>query len=85
MARRAKTTFGRLLQRHRQAARLTQEALAERAGYSPNYLSMLERGIRIPGLMTIDLLADALKLPPAERAALEEAALPAGPAFSQDI
>lgn len=39
-------TFGVLLRRFRKAARLTQEALAERAGYSTVYIGMLERGER---------------------------------------
>jgi predicted ATPase/DNA-binding XRE family transcriptional regulator len=77
MAHHPQTTFGSLLQQYRRAARLTQEALAERAGYSPNYLSMLERGVRVPGLATVDLLAEALKLAPGDRAALEAAAQPA--------
>src|SRR5512146_2657893 len=79
MARYPQTTFGSLLQYYRRAARLTQEELAERAGYSPNYLSMLERGVRVPGLVTVDLLAEALNLPPADRAALEAAAQPETP------
>src|SRR5512141_2006485 len=79
MVTRAGMTFGSLLQRYRRSARLTQEALAERAGYSPNYLSMLERGVRVPGLVTVDLLAEALQLPPADRAALETAAQPVTP------
>ena len=37
-------TFGTLLKRSRRAAHLTQEELAERAGYSSHYVSMLERG-----------------------------------------
>src|SRR5512141_2010193 len=78
MVTRAGMTFGSLLQQYRRAARLTQEALAERAGYTPNYLSMLERGVRVPGLVTVDLLAEALKLAPGDRAALEAAAQPAG-------
>ena len=79
MVTRAGMTFGSLLQHYRRAARLTQEALAERAGYTPNYLSMLERGVRVPGLVTVDLLAEALKLPPADRTALEAAAQPETP------
>ena len=79
MVTRAGMTFGGLLQHYRRAARLTQEALAERAGYTPNYLSMLERGVRVPGLVTVDLLAEALKLPPADRAALEAASQPETP------
>src|SRR5690348_6412580 len=64
-------TFGALLRRHREAAGLTQEALAELAGLSARGISDLERGIRIrPHLETLRLLAEALGLGPADRAAL---------------
>ncbi len=76
MARHSEMTFGKLLQQHRRAARLTQEALAQRVGYSPNYISMLERGVRVPGLVTVDLLAEALQVGASDRAALEVAAQP---------
>lgn len=65
--------FGRLLKHYRRQARLTQELLAERAGYSPNYISMLERGVRVPALTTVDVLAQALQLEVADRALLETA------------
>ena len=64
-------TFGTLLKRHRRAAGLTQEALAARANYSTTYISMLERGERVPQIATVELLAEALALAPAERAALQ--------------
>ena len=65
--------FGVLLRRYRQAAALSQEALAERAG-----ISALERGARrAPHLGTVDLLATALALEAAPRAALLAAARPA--------
>src|SRR5262245_37620277 len=71
-------TFGTLLKRSRRAAHLTQAQLAERAGFSVVYISMLERGARAPQRTTVDLLADALALTADERAALEGAAqLPA--------
>ncbi|MDQ2831377.1 MAG: helix-turn-helix domain-containing protein, partial [Chloroflexota bacterium] len=38
--------FGALLRRHRLAASLSQEALAERAGLSANAVAALERGRR---------------------------------------
>ena len=38
--------FGDLLRQHRSAAGLTQEELAERAGLSPDAISLLERGER---------------------------------------
>ncbi|MGH2410863.1 MAG: helix-turn-helix transcriptional regulator, partial [Chloroflexota bacterium] len=50
--------FALLLRRHRQAADLTQEALAERARLSVRAISDLERGIRrAPRKDTILLLA----------------------------
>src|SRR5438046_8409464 len=68
-------TFGDLLRRFRLASGLTQEELAERAQVSPRAISDLERGLRSrPWRETIQLLAAALKLDPAERAQLEAAA-----------
>jgi predicted ATPase/transcriptional regulator with XRE-family HTH domain len=67
----ANATFGDLLRRHRQAAGLTQEALAARTGLSVRGLSDLERGARAtPRKDTLHLLLDALGLVGAERAAL---------------
>lgn len=67
-------TFGSLLRHHRLAAGLSQEALAERAGLSPRGIGDLERGIKTaPHRDTVALLAEALGLTPAERAALEAA------------
>ncbi|HEY7092017.1 MAG TPA: helix-turn-helix domain-containing protein, partial [Ktedonobacterales bacterium] len=66
--------FGLLLKRYRRATRMTQAQLAERAGFSVVYISMLERGARQPQRTTVALLADALALSPAERAALEAVA-----------
>ena len=67
-------TFGALLKRHRRAARLTQEALGERAGYSTGYVSMLERGERVPTAATVELLAAALGVSADEGAAFLAAA-----------
>ncbi|HEY5903621.1 MAG TPA: helix-turn-helix domain-containing protein, partial [Anaerolineales bacterium] len=69
------SAFGGLLKRYRRSARLTQESLAERVGYSPNYISMLERGVRLPAPATVDALAKALALAPADRALLDASAL----------
>ncbi|HEY2240806.1 MAG TPA: helix-turn-helix domain-containing protein, partial [Streptosporangiaceae bacterium] len=70
-------TFGELLRRRRQAAGLTQEALAERAGVSAKAISDLERDPdRSPRLDTVALLADALDLDQAERRRLLAAARP---------
>ena len=68
--------FGGVLKRYRRAAHLTQEGLAERAGYSSHYVSMLERGVRFPQPLTVDMLASALALQDADRAALHAAATP---------
>jgi predicted ATPase/transcriptional regulator with XRE-family HTH domain len=71
--------FGALLRRYRQAAALSQEVLAERAGISSVAVSALERGVRrAPYLGTVELLAGALALDAKERAALLAAARPAG-------
>lgn len=75
------TRFGVLLKRHRLAAGLTQESLAERARMSPKAVSDLERNpARTPRLGTVGLLADALDLAPEPRAALLAAARPGGTA-----
>jgi len=61
---------GVLLKRHRRAASLSQEALAERAALSARVVSDIERGvIQAPQRDTVARLADALTLPAPERAA----------------
>lgn len=68
-------SFGDLLRRYRVAAGLTQEELAEAAGLSRRAIGALETGARrIPHRDTVSLLAQALRLSPAERALLESAA-----------
>jgi transcriptional regulator with XRE-family HTH domain len=64
-------TFGLLLKRHRRAAHLTQAQLAERAGFSTDYISKLERGAREPRRVTAALLVDALELSTTDRKVLE--------------
>jgi non-specific serine/threonine protein kinase len=56
--------FGELLRRHRVAARLTQEALAERAGLSVYGIQKLERGATHPYRDTAERLVLALELAP---------------------
>ena len=68
-------SFAGLLKRHRVAAGLSQEALAERAGVSVDTISYLERGVRhAPQKATLDLLIDALMPDDDARRRLEEAA-----------
>jgi predicted ATPase/DNA-binding XRE family transcriptional regulator len=69
------TSFGALLKRHREAAALSQEALAERSGLSVRGISDLERAVRTsPRFETVRMLADALALSEADHAALLAAA-----------
>jgi non-specific serine/threonine protein kinase len=68
-------SFGALLRQYRQAAALTQEALAERAHLSSRGIADLERGVRrkpYPG--TVSRLAEALHLSGEECAALTASA-----------
>jgi transcriptional regulator with XRE-family HTH domain/tetratricopeptide (TPR) repeat protein len=68
-------TFAMLLRRHRQAAGLTQDELAEAAGLHPHTISDLERGYALkPHGETVRLLADALKLTGPAREQLKAAA-----------
>jgi transcriptional regulator with XRE-family HTH domain len=48
------------LKKKRTRLKLSQQALAQRAGLSTSYISMLERGERSPPLTTVEILADAL-------------------------
>lgn len=60
--------FGDLLRHYREAASLTREELAERAGLSANGIAALERGERrYPYPHTVRALADALALSEEER------------------
>jgi predicted ATPase/transcriptional regulator with XRE-family HTH domain len=71
----AGSAFGTLLRRHRVAAGLSQEVLAERARMSTNGISALERGDRrYPYRETVTLLATALGLSPAAAAEFQAAA-----------
>src|SRR5579864_7022857 len=68
-------SFGALLKRHRGAAGLSQEELAERAGLGVRTISDLEREVaRWPYPATVALLVGALALDAAARAGLEAVA-----------
>ncbi|MGH4018041.1 MAG: helix-turn-helix domain-containing protein [Pseudonocardiaceae bacterium] len=68
-------TMGRRLRRIRLARRKTQQVVADRAGISKGYLSMLERGERtLDSLRLIVALAGALEIAPSE---LTEIPIPA--------
>lgn len=77
--------FGQILQQLRQEAGLSQEALAFASGYHRTYISLLERGLNIPTLRAVFLLASALQVSASEMIRRVEAldaagALPARPA-----
>ena len=60
--------FGRRVRRQREALepRLSQEALADRAGVHRTYVGHLERGEVNPTLWNIIRLADALEIDPGD-------------------
>ena len=65
---------GRNVKRIRAARRLTQEELAERSGFSQQYLSDLERGRRNPTIVSLWELAQALGATPVELIAPDDEA-----------
>jgi non-specific serine/threonine protein kinase len=68
-------SFGAILRRYRGTRGLTQEELAERAGLHVQAISKLERDVRqSPRGTTVEFLARALSLDPAERRTFETAA-----------
>src|SRR5918993_778228 len=70
-AREGSGDFGGRLRRHREAAGLSQEELAERAALTAKAISALERGERQhPYPQTLRALANALNLSDADRSAL---------------
>lgn len=69
----AASTCGQLLRRYRSLAGLTQEQLADRSGYSANYIGKLERDERAPPAAALDRLGVTLGLGEQERAALATA------------
>ncbi len=77
MAAPASSTLAALLQRHRTAAGLTQEELAQRARLSARAISDLERGLkRRPHAYTVQRLVAALELAGPDRDAFEARARP---------
>jgi transcriptional regulator with XRE-family HTH domain len=48
------------LRKRREAAGLSQEALAAEAGLHRNYIGLLERGQRIPSILVVEQIAKAL-------------------------
>jgi len=74
------TAFGVALRSQRVARGLTQDALAEAAGLTTQYVSMLERGVNQPSLHTIVTLASGLGIDETALVADARAALRSGTA-----
>jgi transcriptional regulator with XRE-family HTH domain len=55
-------SFGLVLKELRQAKSLTQEGLADLAGFDRTYVGFLERGTRSPSLETVYALSKALDI-----------------------
>jgi len=69
--------FGALLRRHRLAAGLSQEELADRSGLSARAIADMERGRTVrPYRRSVRALADAMALAEPERALLDRASRP---------
>jgi transcriptional regulator with XRE-family HTH domain len=56
------SAFGRSVRRWREKRNLTQEALAEKAGLDPTYISGIERGLRNPGIKNVARIAAAMNV-----------------------
>lgn len=67
--------FGIALREAREAKEITQEELASRASYGPNYISLLETAKRQPTISSILALERALSLSPGELVKRTHAAL----------
>ena len=61
-----KKRFGRLVAIHRHRADLTQSELAEQSGLSVDMVAKVETGATAPSFRTIEGLAKALRVDPAE-------------------
>lgn len=62
MAQRVAAEFGALLKEYREARRVSQSKLAERADFDHSYVSRLESGARMPTRDAVERLAEALGL-----------------------
>lgn len=58
--------FGAIVREHREVSELSQEALADAARLHRTHISLIERGQRSVRLETIEALAKALKVQPAD-------------------
>lgn len=75
--------LGRRIKTAREQARMTQEELAEAIGCTPQHISVIERGLKIPKLDTFITIANVLHVSADEllRDDLEHLAEPGGATF----
>lgn len=59
-----KTAFGRHVRSLREARSISQDRLALKAGMDRTFISAIERGAKLPGLISICVLAGALEVRP---------------------
>ncbi|KAA3435932.1 helix-turn-helix domain-containing protein [Rufibacter hautae] len=59
-------TFGAVMQELRKGKGLSQEELAFRSGLDRTYISLLERGLRVPTIATLFKVSAALDIRPEE-------------------
>ncbi len=55
--------FSKVLQRHREAKKISRQALSQKAGLHQTYIGMIERGLSNPSLDTSNAIAEALEIP----------------------
>lgn len=65
--------FAMVLAQHREAKKMSKQALAEKAGLHQTYVGMIERGMSNPSLDRANALAEALGIPFAKLIAEAEA------------
>jgi transcriptional regulator with XRE-family HTH domain len=58
--------FGRVVRELREEQGLSQEELGNRTGLHRNHVGQVERGELAPTLTSVEVLADALGVPPSE-------------------
>ena len=51
------------IRRRRKELKMTQKQLAKEVGRNPGWICMLESGLRMPGAVTMPILAAALEVP----------------------
>ncbi|WP_184548816.1 helix-turn-helix domain-containing protein [Mucilaginibacter sp. FT3.2] len=64
--------LGKVLKKIREEASITQETLALKSDLDRTYISLLERGLRMPTIATLFKMAPALKKTPSEIIAIIE-------------